>query len=157
MTPPAGVSYGAQGLVNWDKTVEPQPDKTQGADLPLWCKAMFMPAGKQMSNLANFMNSIDFWRLRPQPKALATQPGDQSPRRFITAASWEPSNLSVVYVPEDRTFEVSRDALPSSPSFAWLNPRTGQDNRFVPVAGGRSGQVRTPDPGDWLLVIKARK
>ena len=48
-----------------------------------------MPAAKQMSPLAKFMNSIDFWRLRPEQKAIASQPGQQSPRRFIAAAGTE--------------------------------------------------------------------
>jgi hypothetical protein len=157
MTPPAGVSYGAQGVANWDPTVEPQAEKTKGADLPLWRKAMFMPAAKQMSNLANFMNSIDFWRLRPDPKAITKQPGETSPRRFIAAADTEPNNLSIVYVPEDRTLEIRLDALPHSPTVGWLNPRTGQNNPAVAVVGGHSYQFPTPDPGDWLLVVKAGK
>ena len=157
MTPPAGVSYGAQGVVNWDTTVEPQAEKTKGADLPLWRKAMFMPAAKQMSNLANFMNSIDWWRLRPQPKAVAMQPGQASPRRFIAAAGSEPNNLSVVYVPEDRTLELNLKSLPPSPAVSWLNPRTGEKNPAVAVVGERSCQFPTPDPGDWLLVMKTGK
>jgi hypothetical protein len=157
MTPPAGVSYGAQGVVNWDRTVEPQEEKTKGADLPQWRKAMFMPAAKQVSNLANFMTSIDFWRLRPQPKAVATQPGDASPQRFIAAASNEANTLSIVYVPEDRTLELVLDALPPSPAVSWLNPHTGQKNPAVAVVGAGSCQFPTPDPGDWLLVMKAGK
>ena len=157
MIPPAGVSYGAQGVVNWDRTVEPQEEKTKGADLPQWRKAMFMPAAKQVSNLANLMNSIDFWRLRPQPKAVATQPGDASPQRFIAAASSEANKLSIVYVPEDRTLELVMEALPPSPAVSWLNPRTGQNNPAVAVVGAGSCQFPTPDPGDWLLVMKAGK
>jgi hypothetical protein len=157
MAPPAGVSYGAQGVANWDSTVEPQPEKTKGADLPLWRKAMFMPAGKQMAHLAKFMNSIDFWKLRPQPKAIASQPGNLSPRRFIAAASNEANSLSVVYVPEDRTLEVLLNALPQSPSVGWVNPRTGENNPAVAVVGGSACQFPTPDAGDWLLVMKAGK
>jgi hypothetical protein len=157
MTPPAGVSYGAQGVVDWDASVEPQAEKTKGADLPLWRKAMFMPAAKQMSNLARFMNSIDFWRLRPDPKAIAKQPGETSPRRFIAAAATEPNTLTIVYVPEDRTLEIGLNALPSSPTVSWLNPRTGQNNPAVAVVGGHSCQFPTPDPGDWLLMMRAGK
>jgi hypothetical protein len=157
MTPPAGVSYGAQGVVNWDLTVEEHPAKTKGADLPLWRKALFLPAGKQMAHLAKFMDSIDFWTLRPQPKAVAKQPGDMSPRRFIAAACNEANSLSVVYVPEDRTVEVMLNVLPQSPSVGWVNPRTGLNNPTVAVVGGNSCQFPTPDPGDWLLVMKAGK
>jgi hypothetical protein len=157
LTAPAGVSYGGQGVVDWDTTVGPKDEQTKAADLPLWRKAMFMPAAKQMAHLAKFMNSIDFWRLRPQLKAVATQPGQASPQRFIAAASTEPNSLSVVYVPEDRTLELRLDALPPSPAVSWLNPRTGLNNPAVAVVGGSSCQFPTPDPGDWLLVLKAGK
>lgn len=157
MTPPAGVSYGAQGVVNWDTTVEPKDEQTKAADLPMWHKALFMPAGKQMAHLAKFMNSIDFWQLRPQPKAVGTQPGQASPQRFIAAASTESNNLSVVYVPEDRTLDLMLDSLPPSPAVSWLNPRTGLNNPAVAVVGGRACQFPTPEPGDWLLVMKAGK
>jgi hypothetical protein len=155
MTPPAGVSYGAQGVVNWDTTVGPKEEHTKAADLPMWRKALFMPAAKQMSRLAKFMNSIDFWMLRPQPKAIASQPSHLSPRRFIAAASTEANDLSIVYVPEDRTLELFLNALPPSPAVTWLNPRTGDKHPAVAVVSASTCQFPTPDPGDWLLVMKA--
>jgi hypothetical protein len=155
MTPPAGVSYGAQGVVNWDATVGPKEEHTKAADLPMWRKALFMPAAKQMSRLAKFMNSIDFWSLRPQPKAIASQPSHLSPRRFIAAASTEANDLSIVYVPEDRTLELFLDALPPSPAINWLSPRTGDKHPAVAVVSPSTCQFPTPDPGDWLLVMKA--
>jgi hypothetical protein len=157
MVPPAGVSYGAQGVANWDATVGPKDEQTKAADLPMWRKALFMPAGKQMTYLAKFMNSIDFWKLRPEPKAVALQPGDVSPRRSIAAAGDDSNSLSIVYVPEDRTLEVLLKALPQSPSVGWINPRTGEKNPAVAVVGGSSCQFPTPEPGDWLLVMKAGK
>jgi hypothetical protein len=118
---------------------------------------MFMPAAKQMSSLAKFVNTVDFWKLRPQPKALASQPGNESPRRFIAAAGTSPNTLSLVYVPEDRTLNLALNALPQSPSVSWLNPRTGESNRAVAVVSGTSCQFPTPGPGDWLLVVRPGK
>jgi hypothetical protein len=154
---PAGVSYGGQGVVDWDVSVEPQDDRTKGADLPTWRKSMFMPAAKQMSYLVKCLSTVDFWKLRPQPKAIASQPGNESPRRFIAAAGTDPNTLWLVYVPEDRTLAVALNALPQSPSVSWLSPRTGENNAAVAVAGSSSCQFPTPDPGDWLLVMKAGK
>jgi hypothetical protein len=157
LTPPAGVSYSAQGVANWDTTVEPHDAQVKGADLPLWHKALFMPAAKQMSHLSKCMDAIDFWKLRPQPKAIASQPGQLSPRRFIAAAGTEANDLSLVYVPEDRTLELFLDALPRSPLVNWFNPRTGNKNPAVAVVSASTCQFPTPDPGDWLLVVKAGK
>jgi hypothetical protein len=157
IAPPAGVSYGGAGIVNWDKTLDPNAEKTPSADLPAWHKAMFMPAAKQMTCLATFTDSMDFWRLRPQQSFIASQPGTSSPRRYLTAAGTEAKELSIVYVPEDRTIDVMTEALPPSPLISWLNPRTGEKSPAVAVVGGSSCQFPTPDPGDWLLVMKAGK
>ena len=154
---PAGVSYAGQGVADWDMSIEPQADRTKGANLPTWRKSMYMPAAKQMSYLAKLMSSVDFWRLRPQPKALASQPGNESPRKFIAAAGTDPNTLALVYVPEDRTLKAVLNALPQSPSVSWLSPRTGENNPAVAVVGGSSCQFPTPEPGDWLLVLKAGK
>jgi hypothetical protein len=157
LAPPAGVSYGSQGVADWDRTVGLKDGERDPTDLPMWRKALFMPAAKQMTHLAKSMGSIDFWTLRPQPKAIASQPGDQSPRRFIAAASNEANTLSLVYVPEDRTLELVLEALPRSPAVTWFSPRTGENNPAVAVVGGSSCQFPTPDAGDWLLVMKAGK
>ncbi len=157
LTPPAGVSYGGQGVADWDTTFGPGAEETKGTDLPMWRKAMFMPAAKQMSALAKLANLVDFWKLRPQPKLIASQPGNASPRRFIASASAEPNTLSLVYVPEDRSVEVLTAALPQSPSAGWLNPRTGDSSPAAAVMGGGTCQFPTPDPGDWVVVVKAGK
>jgi hypothetical protein len=152
---PAGITYGAAGVADWDMTLD-QPPKKRNA-LPLWHRALFMPAAKQMANLAKFVNSVEFWRLRPQPGFVAVQPGTTSSERFIAAAGTEAKDLSVVYVPQERTLEIVLEALPASPSVTWFNPRGGQTSPAVAVVGGRSCQFPTPEPGDWLLVMKAGK
>ena len=157
LAPPAGISYGGQGVANWDMAAEPKKDKTPGAGMPLWQKAMFMPAAKQMYCLGQFVNSMDFWRLRPQPNSVSAQPGELSPRRYIAAAATESKDLAVVYVPEERTVELALDALPPSPRVTWFNPRTGQSSPAVAVVSGSICQFPTPEPGDWVLVMRAGK
>ena len=110
-----------------------------------------------MSSLAKLVATTDFPSLRPDPKAVAVQPGEKSPQRFVTAVGTEAKDLSMVYVPEDRTLELVMDALPRSPSVSWFNPRTGQNNPAVAVLTGSSCQFPTTEPGDWLLVVKAGK
>jgi len=152
---PAGISYEAQGVVDWD---ESHPTKGKAFEqLPGWHKALFMPAAKQMAHLGKFIDSIDFWRLRPEPKFIAAAPADGSPSRHAAALATEPNEIALVYVPEERTLELFLEALPPSPNVTWLNPRTGENSPAVAVVGGRTCQFPTPDPGDWLLVMKAGK
>jgi hypothetical protein len=157
LAPPAGLSYGGEGVANWDRGYGPGQMQATAADMAMWRKALFMPAAKQMSVLARLVNSTDFTSLRPDPKAVAVQPGEQSPKRFVAAVGTEAKDLAMVYVPEDRTLEVVMDALPRSPSVSWFNPRTGQYNPAVAVLTGSSCQFPTPEPGDWLLVVKVGK
>jgi hypothetical protein len=155
--PLAGVSYAAEGLANWERSVGPGQWQATPEDPAMWRKAMFMPGAKQISLLGRLVTSTDYWSLRPQPKAIAVQPGDQSPQRFVLATSTQDKDFLLAYVPEDRTLELSLDSLPKSPSVSWFNPRSGEDNPAVAVLTGKSCQFPTPGPGDWLLVLKAGK
>lgn len=157
LAPPAGVSYCGQGVADWDLTFGPGAEEAKGADLPMWRKAMFMPAAKEMGYLAKLMNAVDFWKLQPQPKLIVSQPGNASPGHFIAAASADPNTLSLVYVPGDRTIEATLAALPESPSVGWFNPRTGESKPAAAVVSGSTCQFATPDAGDWLFVARAGK
>ena len=153
LTPPAGINYGAEGVMNWDTGRKDEMPE----DLPIWQKSLFLPAAKQVSHLAKIMNSVEFWRLRPRPQFIATQPGDSAPRHYIAAAGTEANDLTLVYAPQDRTVEILLEALPPAPHVTWLNPRTGGNSPAVAVVGASTCQFPTPDPGDWLLVMKAGK
>ncbi|HOC54524.1 MAG TPA: DUF4038 domain-containing protein [Verrucomicrobiota bacterium] len=154
LAPPAGISYCAEGLMNWDGTVGPRTaGETRGSGLPLWREALFLPGAEQVSHLAKFMDSIDYGALRPRARIVASQPGSQSPQRFIAGAGTDPNTLSVVYVPVDRTVELSPAALPASPLVGWFNPRTGVRQAVT----ARGARFTTPAPGDWLLLIQASR
>jgi hypothetical protein len=155
--PPAGLIYSGQGVTDWDMSVQPQTNHAKGGNLPLWRKAIFMPCAKEMVTLAGFINSVEFWRLRPQTGFVASQPGGLSLRRYMPAAGTDAKDFAAVYVPEDRTLELMVEALPSSPTITWLNPRTGQTSPAVAVVGARTCQFPTPEPGDWLLTLKSGK
>jgi hypothetical protein len=152
--PPAGISYGAQGVADWDGTVL---EGAHPADLPVWEKSMFLPAAKQMGILADFANSLEFWRLKPAPGLLAAEPAELSQLHQVAAILAEPAKLAAVYIPKDRMIEIPLTAMPPSPKVSWLNPRTGKADPAVGVVGSSGCQFPTPDPGDWLLVFKTGK
>ena len=56
-----------------------------------------------MTRLDNFVGSLDFWRLKPDPKLIASQPGQTVPHRYLAGAETEGKDVAIVYVPEDRT------------------------------------------------------
>ncbi len=156
-TAPAGIGYSAEGVADWNTSIEPKDQKARETEFPLWQKSLFLPGAKQLTALANFLSSMEFWRLRPEPSFVANQPGNQVPHRFIAASGTESKDLTLVYSPEDRTLEIMLEALPPSPTVGWFNPRTGENSPAVAVVGARTCQFPTPDPGDWVLVMKAGK
>jgi hypothetical protein len=52
---------------------------------------------------------------------------------------------------------VSLDLMPGWPAIAWINPRTGEKRAAVAVVQNHTSEFPTPEPGDWLLMIKAGK
>ncbi len=152
-TPAAGVSYGGHAVLDWTSDARRWPIWRRS--LPMWEKAMYMPAAKQMGTIAELFSSIEFWELRPAPEMIAKQPGTESPARHIAAARTLAGDTALVYVPEDRRVGLSIAALPPAAIAIWVNPRTGQCT--AAAAGVDEAGVRefsTPGEGDWLLFLK---
>jgi len=137
--------------VAWDRSLPPIQGKD--AAFPAWKKALFMPAAKQIGRLGELMGSLDFWRLQPQPGVLVAPPAAALPPRQTAAAATLARDRALVYVPEGPSVELAPDALPPRPIFSWHNPRTGEGRAATPVLG-KTYQVPTPAPGDWLLLVR---
>ena len=150
--PVAGTSYGGHGVWGWDDGTGPPVDHpNSGTPLP-WKQALVMPGAEQMAHVAGVFTSIDFWRLRPARDALAEQPGESSPARFIAAAASPERDLFVAYTPEPGVILVKAGSLPASPA-RWVDPRTGARTTAVSTEAGSVIRFETPGPGDWLLLI----
>ena len=61
-----------------------------------------MDGAERVWHLADFFESIEWWRLIPAPELLVTQPGNQAKRHFVTISKSAENDLIVAYVPEDR-------------------------------------------------------
>lgn len=154
--PTAGVSYGGHGVWGWDDGTKPPTDHP-GSGTPLsWKRALTMPGAEEMQHLVKFFTSIDFSQLRPMPEAVINNPGNQSARKYIAAARSEKKDLTLVYVPEDRTIEILLSSLPPSPEVKWFNPRTGETSAAVAVITDTTAQFPTPGEGDWLLWMQTQ-
>jgi hypothetical protein len=151
--PTAGVTYGGHGVWGWDDGTK-LPTDHAGSGIPLpWKEALKMPAGEQMAHVASLFTSIDYWRLRPAPDALAEQPGRDAAARFIAAAASDKRDLVVVYTPEVRTIAIKSEAVPRGRA-TWHNPRTGQRTSARAVRDGTVVRFETPADGDWVLLVK---
>lgn len=155
--PTAGVTYGGHGVWGWDDG-KSAPADHPGTGTPMpWKKALLMPGAEQMKHLADFFNSIDWWRLRPTPVFVVGQPGKDNASHYVAAARTDQKDLMLVYIPEERTVEIKLDALPPSPNITWINPRTGEKSPAVAVVTANTCQFPTPAEGDWILQMKSGK
>jgi hypothetical protein len=155
--PTAGVSYGGHGVWGWDDGTGPPTDHPgSGTPLP-WREALEMPAANQMTHLASFFNSIEFWRLRPAPGILARQPDNDSAGLHIAAARSEDGDLMVIYAPSARLVSVKASALPPAPIVRWFNPRNGERSSAIAVVNDNVIDFATPGTGDWILLIKTEE
>lgn len=155
-TPTAGVSYGGHGVWGWDDGTKPPTDHS-GTGVPQpWQKALFLPGAQQMTNLVTFFSMIEWNQLRPRPDAIVNNPGNTKPSKYIAAARSVKGDLTLVYVPEDRTIEIFLASLPPSPEVKWFNPRTGETSAAVAVITDTTAQFPTPSEGDWILWMQTQ-
>ncbi len=153
----AGLSYSGHGVANWDTTVGPKAEDRLGAGLPFWHKALFMPGAKQMGHISKLLAGLPYWQLRPEPRILSGGADNSGASKTIFAASTTARDLALVYVADDRMLELAEGEMPRAPAVTWYNPRHGDTSPGVAVVVQRTCQFPTPEPGDWLLLIKAGK
>lgn len=138
-TPTAGVSFGNQAVLEWKNEA----------------RALHTPGADQVTHLVRFFTSIPFWRLRPAQDMLAADPGLTETRRHIAVARTLEGDLAVIYVPEDRTFQIRLKDLPPSVETSWTDPRNGSKRPVIGMLNGENIQFSTPGPGDWLMLLKS--
>jgi hypothetical protein len=148
---PAGVSCGATDVAEW--VVIP---RAATAAQP-WYQATSSPGATAIAPLSEYFGSRDFWRLQPIPQTVAPPSGTNLLRRPIVAASTESRDWLVAYAPDERAVNLAHRFLPARTGAAWFNPRTAATVPANAVNGTTSYNFVPPGPGDWLLVLNARK
>jgi hypothetical protein len=147
----AGITYGVHGVWGWSDGVNPAPGHGKAVS-PRWDKLLELPGASHAGAMRAFFESFEYWRLKPAPQILASQPGKEAARRFISAAQTDTRDITVLYVPEDRGVTLAEGALPARYEAVWVKP----DTRARAAARGQGPAFETPGPGDWLLLAFGR-
>ena len=156
--PMAGITYGANGLWPWLRDGEVILNHYgKGKDASRWYKAIDLPGSKQVGFLANFINKLDWWNLRPSNELLLKQPGLERPENFIAVSKSEDSKTILVYIPEPKPFKLHNfnDDLFEG---RWFDPVA---NRYVKCdviyAPGIIEIVPSDFSNDALLLLKKKE
>ncbi len=155
VSPPAGVTYGGQGIWGWHTKVQAPADHiSTGLGSP-WFVAKDLPGAFSMKYLHDLFKSIEWWRLVPSPEVLVEQPGKEDASKFIAAAKSPEGDLLVVYLPEGGSVTLKTDSLKKGMTARWYHPRTGGW-----LDAGRIEEspqtFKTADRNDWLLLANSK-
>jgi hypothetical protein len=155
VSPPAGVTYGGQGIWGWHTKVQAPADHlSTGLGSP-WYIARDLPGALSMKYLHQFFQSIEWWRLAPAPDVLTEQPGKKDASKFIAAAKSDASDLLVLYLPEGGSVTLKTDSLKQNLTARWYHPRTGGWLDAGKVEKPRQ-TFKTADRNDWVLLIGSK-
>lgn len=98
---------------------------------------------QQLKILGDFMQSLPFFRMKPQPQVSSTG-------ICLTEVGQE----YVVYTPKGETVILDLTAAQGPLIARWFNPCDGRFGAALKVAGGGKQEFTPPDGNDWVLVVR---
>ena len=157
VVPTAGVTYGHFSLWAWATEREPvgQAIRRQ-ADFTVepWWTLLDTPGARSMTVLRRYLESGDWWRLRPAPWLLAEQPGAADARAHVAAGRTEAGDWTTLYTPRGGTLHL-RAGIADGASARWFDPRNGHWHPATPAATADGGVAfAAPSGADWVLDLR---
>lgn len=153
-TPPAGITYGANGVWPWLRegdTIQNHRD-TPGTDP--WYEGIELPGSLQIGFLAEFMQSLSWWTLRPDTELLVEQPGDSAFNHFVGVLRNPDYRIILAYVPRGDSLWL-RNPLGRNYRARWFDPRENS-YRSAELKEKHGGlRFTPPDRQDYVLILEA--
>ncbi len=157
VTPTAGVSYGHFSLWAWagERELVGQAIRRQAEyAIEPWSTVLDTPGARSMAILRRYLESGEWWSLRPAQHLLAEQPGAEDARHFVAGARTVSGDWAVFYLPCGGLIRL-QPGVADRGSSRWFNPRTGHWSTARPVDEPDGQQVFVaPDVGDWVLDVR---
>jgi hypothetical protein len=130
-----------------------------------WQQRLDQSGIAQLSSIARMINSVEWWRLRPDTARTFITSGlgdcssgsaDVLQRDCATAAMTVEGDLAAVYLPTGRTFGIDTDRMAAHTVAEWVDPASGATVP-TPLRRTYSTPGRNSDGGtDWVLLIRGR-
>ncbi len=156
----AGVTYGAHGIWAWSRNNDvPLNHPSTGPTQP-WNQCLNYPGAQQMKVLRSIMDSVEWWRLRPERYLVRHEnQNDKNFEHYIMASLTEREDLGMMYFPDNTgaTLNLSRFNQGSKVEGTWVDPRTGQRTPAGLWDLRPDLPLKMPGPGDWILILRNKK
>lgn len=155
-TPPAGISYGANGVWPWLREGEKILNHRDAPWTSPWDASLDLPAAFQIGYLSNFVKRFQWWLLRPlHDELLLEQPGEERFDHWVSILGTEQRDLLLIYLPHKLSVELRNPRL-----------REYQVRYFDPIQNQFTGGPRLGsdpilriDPGleqDQVVILQQR-
>ncbi|MDA2931340.1 DUF4038 domain-containing protein [Acidobacteria bacterium AH-259-O06] len=156
-TPPAGISYGANGIWPWLRGGGGKILNHRDAPWTSpWHRSLALSGARQVGYLSKFIQSFEWWRLRPvHSELLVEQPGDQVFNHFVPALATDDQSTVLVYFPVRTTVRL-RNRFGLDYEVRWFDPL---QNRYLEEPGTPPGAIlefTPPAEQDFVLVLQQR-
>ncbi len=149
---PAGVSYSAKDVAEWTTTTKARDTE------PPWRESLTLPGASAIAPLAEFFKPLNFWRLKPFPRAMSRISEVGSLHNQVAVNLTAAGDLVLLYVPEDRSVKVLPGIWPAAAQATWFDPRNGQSRPAGAAVATTTGwEFTTPSAGDWVLVVHGKQ
>jgi hypothetical protein len=147
-----GFTSSSYGLWMWGKG--PPFGRWRGPP-PSVASAMDRPYATQLSYVADFFRSIEWWRLKPRQDLVKSQSDDWT--RKIVAAASPRGDLAVVYLPDNTDARIDMSSLVTPMSGRWYFPSVNTWRRIESEISAPIVRQFTPPSGtkEALLVLEA--
>lgn len=156
--PPSGITYGANGIWPWiqyEGELVENHRNPGGRGPSTWEKSIEFPGSKQIGYLAEMINQLEWWKLKPRPDLLIHQPGDEVYNHFISITADNELNLIAAYIPVQRKILI-RNTRASVYEITWYDPVL---NNYVRMGETGSGSIELlpPSTQDYVLILRKNK
>ncbi|CAF4956306.1 unnamed protein product, partial [Rotaria sp. Silwood1] len=160
-----GFTYGTQGIW-WGcyTTIDKNYNCGNGSDARAWNTAIDFPVGEQMSMMARFWTSFEWWVLAPDGNAIIWSSAPNNTQKPYQKTDGNNRTLVIAYLPLQLNGTVYngtvRNLSPTGVYTAqWFNPRNGTystiDKGWIPSKAGLWNIPAQPtSTDDWVLKIQ---
>ncbi len=160
-----GFTYGGQGIW-WAcyTTDDPNGNCGSGSSARAWYTAIDFPVGQQMSYMAHFWTSFDWWTLSPDGNAISWSGAPTGTQKPYQKTDGDNRSLVIAYLPLQMNGTLYngtvRNLSPTGVYNAeWFNPRNGTyttiEKGWMPTKEGLWNVPTQPtSDDDWVLKIQ---
>lgn len=156
VAPVAGVTYGAHGVWAWMRQRGVPLDHPGSGVADPWRDCLNYPGAKNMTALAEILDKLPWWKLRPAPMLASTNEVDTGFTNYIVAAHAEDNSIALAYLPNNPAAVFDLSGFEKPVRATWIDPRTGQRVASMDLPGKDGVKVEAPRAGDWLLLFERR-